>query len=55
MNLHAPQIIMLILLGISLFNHIYNHGKEHPPYNGPLNLLECIISAALLYWGGFFG
>ena len=55
MNLHAPQIIMLILLGLSLVNHICNHGKARPPYNGPLNFLDSVILVALLYWGGFFG
>lgn len=46
---------MLILLGLSLVNHICNHGKARPPYNGPLNFLDSVILVALLYWGGFFG
>ena len=55
MKLHAPQIIMLVLLGLQLVTHICKHGEDRPRYNGPISFLDCVISVAILYWGGFFG
>ena len=54
-KMHAPQIIMLVLIGLFLITHICKHGEERPRYNGPLTFLDCVISVSILYWGGFFG
>lgn len=56
MTLHAPQIILLVLMlwgtGMSL-------AKDGQPRTGKYNFVCALISDAinisLLYWGGFFG
>lgn len=54
MNLHAPQIIMLVFIGLKLIMHICYHGQERKAYNGPLSFLDCVTTLLILYWGGFF-
>ena len=54
--MHAPQIILISLIGVSLLLESYLHGK---PRSGNYNIFEKIISymieIGLLCWGGFFG
>jgi hypothetical protein len=56
MTLHAPQLIYLALMLISLGIAMSRHGE---PKSGNHNLLVDIIATALgfalVYWGGFFG
>ena len=51
----APQIIMIVLMAITLFNDMQHHGE---PKKGTVNfwstVLSLCISVALLWWGGFW-
>jgi len=51
----APQIILIVLLGISLLINAYQHGK---PRTGTHNLFVSILSAGITLWiliaAGFF-
>ena len=53
-TLHAPQIIMVILLAMELIVCIVNHGEDRPPYNAAIGLINVPLVVALLWWGGFF-
>ena len=52
----APQIILIVLLGIRLLANAYMHGK---PRSGTYNLFASLVDAGLMIWiliaGGFFG
>ena len=52
---YIPQIIYIVLMGISLGVALIKHGepREHN-YHFGLSLLGALISVGLLYWGGFF-
>lgn len=52
-----PQAIWIALALISCVIHICNHGGEQKKkqYNGVTHSIDVIITAAILYWGGFFG
>ncbi len=55
MILHAPQIIWLIWVFISLLIYAHEHGKPKTgEYSFPTAFVAILISASLLYWGGFF-
>jgi hypothetical protein len=51
----APQIILIVLLGISLLINAYMHGK---PETGTYNIFVSLLNAGILIWiliaGGFF-
>lgn len=53
--MRAPQIILIVLYGISLLYSAYFHGK---PKDGRhsfwSNLIGVAIIISLLWWGGFF-
>ena len=50
-----PQIAMLVLYGMSLGSHLFNHGKTYErKYNFCLALLSFAIYMTLLTKGGFF-
>ena len=52
----APQIILIVLLGISLLVNAYLHGK---PKTGKFNIFYKLVDAGIIIWiliaGGFFG
>jgi len=51
----APQIIIIVLWGISLCASAYLHGKpKEDKHNFGITLLNTVIYAGLLIWGGFF-
>jgi hypothetical protein len=54
--MRAPQIIMIVLWAVVLYDAAVDHGK---PKKGTCNFFASLISAcgyaALLIWGGFFG
>ena len=56
MNIQAPQIIMMAMIGVTLGIDLASHGK---PREGKINfgitLISKTILVGLLYWGGFFG
>jgi len=53
--MRAPQIIVLVLTGISLLQQAYLHGN---PKKGRYNFFVAFISnicwLSLLWWGSFF-
>jgi uncharacterized membrane protein YiaA len=51
----APQIIMIVLLSLGLFNSAMKHGqKEEKTENFFISLLSTVIYTAILLFGGFF-
>ncbi len=54
--LEAPQVIMLIAMGIHVGKHVTYHAKPRvEKHHGPLAILSVVLYGALLTWGGFFG
>ena len=53
-TLHAPQIVMLVLMSISLARAYAVHGKPFTHHIGNMIINQTIL-IALLVWGGFFG
>jgi hypothetical protein len=52
----APQIIWLVLIGVSLGGDIARHGKPKTgTYNANHSVIAVALGAGLLWWGGFFG
>ena len=53
--MHAPQIIYIVLMAVSLALNMADHGK---PKKGEENFwtsaLAAVITTAILWWGGFF-
>lgn len=53
--MHAPQIIIIVMLAIGFTVSLYEHGK---PKTGEYNAFWFIFSASLyqtlLIWGGFY-
>ena len=53
--MHAPQIIMIAILAISIGTNLSRHGE---PQTGNHNIVHTIIGAAIsvaiLWWGGFW-
>lgn len=54
MNIGWPEGIWLALTFLSLIIVAANHGKPREAYNFPLTLVSFMLSATLLYLGGFF-
>ena len=55
METKIPQIIYFCLLGVSLLISGYRHGKPKTgKHNLFVDLISTLISAILLYFGGFF-
>ena len=50
----APQIIMIVLIGISAVLTANKHGDPRKPYNFWTWLVAAAIQVGLLLWGGFF-
>jgi len=51
----APQIILLVVVGISLMLESYLHGQPKTgTYNVFSSILGKFILLSLLTWGGFF-
>ena len=54
--MHAPQIIWIALVSVSLALTMQDHGK---PKKGRVNFWHSLIGSGigawLLWWGGFFG
>lgn len=54
--MHAPQIIVLALMGVSLLLSAHRHDKPKTGReNFWISLLDAAFTIALLWWGGFFG
>ena len=53
--MNAPQIIIIVLLAYNVGSSVAKHGKPQDDYNGWVSLISAIITASLLWWGGFFG
>ena len=49
----TPAIIMICLMIFGLFVGALRHGKTDV-VNFHIKIVDAIIMAALLYWGGFF-
>jgi len=56
-RMHAPQIIMIILLALGVWQSLMKHGeyRSDEKYNFWASLIAAGIEVALLYWGGFWG
>lgn len=50
---YLPQIIWIVLVCISLVLHAQQHGEE-VSVNAWHKLIDVILAALLLWWGGFF-
>ena len=51
----APQIIMIVLFTIGLWNSLIKHGNRKEGYeNFWISLLSVAIQVLILKWGGFF-
>ena len=56
MTLHAPQIIILILMAIGMGVSLARYGeRKRDCYDFSDILFGPTITFGLLYWGGFFG
>jgi hypothetical protein len=56
--MHAPQIIVIVLLAINLAGNAVKDGEPTPPphtYRFGVSLVRVAIWVSLLWWGGFFG
>ena len=53
-TIHAPQLILLILIVINFAIHCAKRGEDRGEYNPVIYSLDAIATLALLYWGGFF-
>lgn len=49
-----PAILWIILVTAGFTHTCICHGQPRSPENAPAHFIAIIISAALLYWGGFF-
>ena len=52
-KMRAPQIILIIVMGIELLSGAYFHGKE-TKINIWYKLLSAGCLVGILIWGGFF-
>jgi len=54
--MEAPQIIMIVLYSLALFNGLINHGKLKTGRESFFtNLVAIALECGILYWGGFWG
>lgn len=53
--MHAPQIIMIVLITLSVSRGVIKHGESDGTVSAPANIIGAILTLALLWWGGFFG
>lgn len=51
--MQAPQIILLLMLGLGLGVKACLHGEERK-ISFPAGLLDALLLLGLLAWGGFF-
>ena len=51
----APQIIMTVLIAMGVGISLTNHGHPKGVYGVSDWLISPALTAALLYWGGFWG
>lgn len=49
-----PQIIWIVLAGLSLGISCAKNGEPRGPYSAIGTLIGIILGCALLWWGGFF-
>lgn len=55
MNMHAPQIILIVLMSLSLWRGIDRHGTTTAEQNNAwINLVSVALLVAVLWWGGFW-
>ena len=53
--MNAPQIILLVLFGISLLVSANKHGQDKKgKENFWITLIAAAIQLSICYWGGFF-
>jgi hypothetical protein len=56
MEMHWPQITMIVLLSLGAGMHIMKHGEPRTEkYNMFYQFVGIGITVTLLYFGGFFG
>ena len=55
MKIGPPQIIWIALSCLGLGLAIAKHGEPREPYDATAVAVSFVISATLLWWGGFFG
>ena len=54
-NMHAPQIILIVILALDLGLIMAKHGEEKKgEHNFFVNLFSTAVMVGLLIWGGFF-
>ena len=53
--MHAPQIILFVLMGLEIGVVMSKHGQPRPPFHLGYTLAGLVVVLALLAWGGFFG
>lgn len=54
MNIGWPQGIWLALIALALLDAAVNNGKPREPKSFDSVFASVLLSAILLYWGGFF-
>lgn len=52
--MHAPQIIMIVLLSLAVFRGILRYGEDVGNVNAWASLIGVLLNVGLLVWGGFF-
>ena len=55
MEIHAPQLIFIILASVSVTVHLAKHGQPQSPPSFPMTLMNVGLTTALPWWGRFFG
>ena len=53
-ELHAPQIVWVLLVVYVLTSTTIRHGKPRSNEDAWFTLLGTVLNFLLLYWGGFF-
>jgi hypothetical protein len=53
-TLHAPQIVLIVLIFVSLILSAHDHGKPRKPDNFWISLVSAALMLLLLWWGRFF-
>lgn len=52
---HWPQYLYAGLLVLGIVIHVSKHGQPRDPYDGPIAFISALITAWILYMGGFWG
>jgi len=52
--LSAAAIVWLVLAALSFAMHCHKAGEQRGAYNPATCMLDLVLTALLLWWGGFF-